>query len=95
MAQKMAAALNGLSPADRAKAAIFANNFGAAAAIDFYGALGPSKGGLPPPEQLASESREGAGGDVLLVLGSDGKGDREHFASVEPAGRSRRAQRRR
>jgi Dolichyl-phosphate-mannose-protein mannosyltransferase len=87
MAQRTAAAFSGLSPADRAKAVIFANNFGDAAAIDFYGpGLGLPKAVCPHQSYwLWGPGR--AGGDVILVLGSDGRGDREHFATVEPAGR--------
>jgi hypothetical protein len=87
VARKTAAAFNGLSPSDRAKAVIFANSFGDAAAIDFYG----PRLGLPkavcPHQSYWLWGPGKAGGDVILVLGSDGTGDREHFATVEPAGR--------
>jgi len=87
MAQKTAAAFNGLSQTDRAKAVIFANNYGDAAAIDFYGPrLGLPKAVCPHQSYWLWEP-ERASGDVILVLGSDGKGDREHFATVVPAGR--------
>jgi hypothetical protein len=87
MAQKTAAAFNRLSQADRAKAVIFANNYGDAAAIDFYGPrLGLPKAVCPHQSYWLWEP-EKASGDVILVLGSDGKGDREHFATVVPAGR--------
>jgi 4-amino-4-deoxy-L-arabinose transferase-like glycosyltransferase len=86
MAEKTAAAFNRLTPADRVKAVIFANNFGDAAAIDFYGArLGLPKAVCPHQSYWLWEP-EKPSGDVFLVLGSDGKGDREHFATVEPAG---------
>lgn len=71
---------------ERAKTAIFANSYGQAGAIDFFG----PKYGLPKsisnhqsywlwgPRQYTGES--------VIVLGSDGRGDREHFKSVEVAG---------
>ena len=86
MAKATAAAFNGLSPADRAKVVIFANNFGEAAAIDFYGPpLGLPKAVCPHQSYWLWEP-EKASGDVFLVLGSDGSGDRAHFATVVPAG---------
>jgi hypothetical protein len=86
MARVTADAFNSLSPSDRAKAVIFANNYGDAAAIDFYGGrLGLPKAVCPHQSYwLWGPGR--AGRDVILVLGSDGTGDREHFASVVPAG---------
>lgn len=54
MARVTAAAYYCLPPADRAKAVIFANNYGDAAAIDYYGpSLGLPKAICPPPELLA------------------------------------------
>jgi hypothetical protein len=87
MAKVTAVAFNGLSPADRAKVVIFANNYGDAAAIDFYGPrLGLPKAVCPHQSYWLWEPKN-ASGDVFLVLGSDGAGDREHFATVVPAGR--------
>jgi len=87
MAQRTAEAFNRLSPADRAKAVIFANDFGEAAAIDFYGPrLGLPKAVCTHQSYWLWEPKR-ASGEVFLVLGSDGRGDREHFATVEPAGR--------
>jgi Dolichyl-phosphate-mannose-protein mannosyltransferase len=87
MVKETARLYHSLPAAEQARAAIFANNFGEAAAIDV---LGP-KYGLPPaigndvsywlwgPRQYH--------GDIVIVLGSDGAGDREHFRQVEVAGR--------
>jgi hypothetical protein len=74
-------------PADeRAQTAIFANSYGQAGAIDFFG----SKYGLP--KAISNHQnywywgpREYSGATVI-VLGSDGKGDREHFEKVEVVG---------
>jgi len=76
-------------PADqRAVTAIFANSYGQAGAIDFFG----KKYGLP--KAISSHQnywywgpREYTG-ESVIVLGSDGSGDREHFASVEAVGRT-------
>ena len=87
MAKATAAAYNQLSETDRAKAVIFANNFGEAAAIDFYGPrYGLPKAICPHQSYWLWGYRE-ARGDVILVLGSDGVGDREHFDSVGDAGK--------
>jgi hypothetical protein len=87
MARVTAAAYDSLPPSDRAKAVIFANNYGDAAAIDYYGpALGLPKA-ICNHQSYWLWGPRGATGDVILVLGSDGKGDREHFATVEAAGR--------
>jgi hypothetical protein len=86
MARVTAAAFDRLSPGDRARVVIFANNYGEAAAIDFYG----PRLGLPravcPHQSYWLWGPRNAGRGVVLVLGSDGSGDREHFATVEAAG---------
>jgi 4-amino-4-deoxy-L-arabinose transferase-like glycosyltransferase len=77
-----------LPPEERARTAIFANNYGAAGAIDFFG----PRYGLP--KAIGSHQNYwlwGPGdftGDTVIVLGSDGSGDREVFESVEVAGRA-------
>ena len=88
MAREAARVYHELPPEQRAATAIFANSYGQAGAIDFFG----KKYGLPKaisnhqsywlwgPRDYAGES--------VIVLGSDGRGDREHFASVEPVGRT-------
>ena len=87
MVQEVARIYNALPPDQRAATAIFANNYGEAGAIDFYG----KKYGLPKaisnhqnywlwgPRKYTGES--------VIVLGSDGNGDREHFVNVEAVGR--------
>ena len=88
MAQEVARVYNELPPEQRATTAIFANSYGQAGAIDFFG----RKYGLPKaisnhqtywywgPREYSGES--------VIVLGSDGTGDREHFASVEAVGKT-------
>jgi hypothetical protein len=88
MAREVGRVYNELPAEQRAATAIFANSYGQAGAIDFFG----KKYGLPKavsnhqnywywgPRHYTGES--------VIVLGSDGTGDREHFASVEAAGRT-------
>jgi len=88
MAQEVGRIYNELPPEQRATTAIFANSYGQAGAIDFFG----KKYGLPKaisnhqtywywgPREYTGES--------VIVLGSDGSGDREHFASVEAVGKT-------
>ena len=88
MAREVGRVYNELPPEQRVATAIFANSYGQAGAIDFFG----RKYGLPKaisnhqnywywgPREYTGES--------VIVLGSDGTGDRKHFASVEAAGRT-------
>jgi hypothetical protein len=86
MVRATAKAYYRLSPGDRAKACIFANDFGEAGAIDYFG----PRYGLP--KAISNHVNywlwgpDHFSGAIVLVLGSDGTGDREHFRSVEAAG---------
>jgi 4-amino-4-deoxy-L-arabinose transferase-like glycosyltransferase len=88
MARKVGEIYNALPPEQRAKTAIFANSYGQAGAIDFFG----KKYGLP--KSISNHQSywlwgpRDYTGESVIVLGSDGKGDREHFATVEVAGRT-------
>ena len=87
MTRETARVYHGLPAAQRARTAVFANNYGEAAAIDFFGA----KYGLP--QAISNHvtywlwGPHGYTGESVLVLGSDGQGDREHFRIVEAVGR--------
>ena len=88
MVQEVARVHHELPPEQRAATAIFANSYGQAGAIDFFG----KKYGLP--KAISNHQsywlwgpREYTGQSVI-VLGSDGSGDREHFAQVEAVGRT-------
>jgi len=88
MARTVAQVYNSLSPEERAQTAIFANSYGQAGAIDFFGA----KYGLP--KAISNHQNywywgpRNYTGAIVIVLGSDGKGDRELFNTVEAVGRS-------
>lgn len=88
MAKEVARVYNALPPEQRAKTAIFANSYGQAGAIDFFG----GKYGLP--KSISNHQSywlwgpRDYTGESVIVLGSDGTGDREHFATVETAGKT-------
>ena len=75
-----------LPDAAKPSTAIFANDYGQAAAIDFFG----PRYGLPPSISKAETfwlwGPRGYTGSSVIVLGSDGKGERDVFRSVEPVG---------
>ncbi|HEX7286844.1 MAG TPA: glycosyltransferase family 39 protein [Candidatus Angelobacter sp.] len=87
MVEKVAKVYNGLPPEERARTAIFANGWGEAVAVDFYG----PKYGLPPAISKHNQywlwGPRNYDGSTVIVLRSDGSGDRRHFESVEAAGR--------
>jgi hypothetical protein len=86
MARETARIYNSLPPEERARTAIFANSYGQAGAIDFFGPQ------LGLPKAISNHQSywlwgpRDYDGSIVIVLGSDGRGDREHFASVEVAG---------
>jgi hypothetical protein len=87
MVEKVARVYNSLPAEERAGTAIFSNGWGEAAAVDFYG----PRYGLP---QAISKHNSywlwGPGnydGSTMIILNSDGRGDREIFESVEAVGR--------
>ena len=88
MALEVARVYHDLPPEQREATAIFANSYGQAGAIDFFG----KKYGLP--KAISNHQNywywgpRDYTGESVIVLGSDGSGDREHFASVEAAGRT-------
>lgn len=86
MTQKTAQVFHALPIKEQAHTAIFANDYGQAAAIDFFG----PRYGLPTSISKAETywlwGPRQYDGESVIVLGSDGRGDREHFRSVQPAG---------
>ncbi|HXJ15847.1 MAG TPA: glycosyltransferase family 39 protein [Candidatus Polarisedimenticolia bacterium] len=87
MVQQVARVYDALPPGERARTAIFCNGWGEAAAIDFFG----PRYGLP--RAISNHNNywywgpRNYTGEIVIVLGSTGRGDREHFRSVEAAGR--------
>jgi len=83
MTAKVAEVYNSLSPEEREKAAIFANNYGEAGAIDFFG----KKYGLPKAiSNHQSYYLWGHGnydGSVVIILGDDKEDAEEFFQNVE------------
>lgn len=88
MARETSRIYNSLPPDERARTAIFANSYGQAGAIDFFG----PQVGLPKVickhQSYWLWGPRNYNGSIVIVLGSDGRGDREHFATVEVTGRS-------
>lgn len=87
MVREVARAYDALTPEEQAKVGIFSNNWGDAAAIDFFG----PKYGLPPAisknDQYWLWGPRGCTGEIVLIVHSGGQHDREFFASVEKVGR--------
>jgi hypothetical protein len=86
MVEQVARAYHDLSSDEQTRTAIFANSYGEAAAVDFFG----PRYGLP--RAISNHNsywiwgpRE-YDGSSMIVLGSDGTGDRQHFRSVEADG---------
>lgn len=86
MVQKVARVYHSLSPQEQTKTAIFSNGWGEAAAIDFFG----PKYGLPkaisPHNQYWIWGPRNYTGEIVIVLRSSGRGDREHFQTVQDMG---------
>jgi hypothetical protein len=87
MVRTTAAAFHRLPAEEQARTAIFANNYGEAGAVDFYGPRYGVPAAISDHESYWLWGPREYTGDEVLVLGSDGRGDREHFESVEVVGR--------
>jgi Dolichyl-phosphate-mannose-protein mannosyltransferase len=86
MAQQAAAVYNRLPPDQRVQTAIFANDYGEAAAIDFFGPRYGLLKAISGHENYWYWGPRDYTGEIVIVLGSDGTGDRQRFVSVEAAG---------
>src|SRR5204862_7602366 len=88
MARETARVYKSLSPEEQTRTAIFANSYGQAGAIDFFGPrLGLPKAISNHQSYWLWGPRDYTG-ESVIGLGSDGTGDREHFATVEAVGRT-------
>jgi hypothetical protein len=78
MAEKVAGVYRSLPPQERTRAVFFGNNYGEAAAIDFYGAAL----GLPPAISGHNNyylwGPRGHDGSVLIIVG----GSRQHYSEL-------------
>lgn len=87
MVRETARVFHSLTPDEQRRCAIFSNSYGSAGAIDFFG----PRYGLPKSisghQSYWFWGPRNYDGSIVIVLHSDGVGDREHFASVEKAGR--------
>jgi hypothetical protein len=86
MAREVARVYQTLTPQEQARTAVFSNNWGDAAAVDFFG----PKYGLPGAickHDAYWYWGPGAGAvDNVIILHTDGSGDRPFFASVTAVG---------
>ena len=86
MAEQVAAVFHRLSPEEQTHAAIYGQNYGEAAAIDYFG---PSLG-LPHAISGHNNYYLWGPGDVdpqvMIVIGGNAEGARKLFADVQPAG---------
>ena len=86
MAHAVAKVSSALPPTDRALACVYGQNYGEAAAIDYFGPA------LALPPAISGHNAYwtwGPGrctGEVVLIIGGDVEDHRQNFASVEPGG---------
>ena len=87
MVREVARVYHALPPADQSRTTIFSNNWGNAAAIDFFGPRYGLPHAISNSDSYWDWGPRDCTGDIVIVLHSDGIGDRQHFETVEPAGR--------
>jgi len=85
MVEAVARVYHSLTPEEQKRTAIFGNNYGQAAAIDFFG----PKYGLPKAisghQNYFLWGPRDYTGDIVIVLGDEEEGARKHFESVTVA----------
>ncbi|MCA1579284.1 MAG: glycosyltransferase family 39 protein [Acidobacteria bacterium] len=85
MVEAVARVYHSLTPEEQQRTAIFANNYGQAAAVDFFG----PKYGLPKAisghQNYYLWGPRNYTGDIVIVLGDEESDAREHFESVTVA----------
>jgi hypothetical protein len=86
MVREVARVVHTLPPADQKRVTIFSNDWGDAAAIDFFG----PRYGLPRAISKHNSywvwGPRDCTGEIVIVLHTDGVGDRQVFKTVEKAG---------
>ncbi|HEX5435345.1 MAG TPA: hypothetical protein VFY05_13990, partial [Candidatus Angelobacter sp.] len=86
MVQQVARVYHSLSPQEQARTAIFSNGWGEAAAVDFFGPKYGLPNAISPHNQYWIWGPRNYTGEIMIVLRSDGRGDREHFQTVQDVG---------
>ena len=86
MVQKVAEVYHSLSPEEQARTAIFSNGWGEAVAVDFFGPKYGVPKAISKHNQYWIWGPRNYSGDIVIVLRSDGSGDRRNFASVQDMG---------
>jgi hypothetical protein len=87
MVRDVARVYNSLPMEERAKAAIFGQNYGEAAAIDFFGPKYGLPAALSGHQNYFLWGPRGYTGEVMVVLDDSDDDERQQFASVEDRGR--------
>lgn len=85
--EAVARVYHALPPGERAKAAIYAGNYGEAGAVDFYGARHGLPKAISPHQNYFLWGPRDYTGEVLILLQSDRADADEHCGSVEEAER--------
>src|SRR5688500_20187558 len=88
MVREVARVYHELPPEQRAATAIFANGYGQAGAIDFFGKKYGLLKAISNHQSYWLWGPRDYTGDSVIVLGSDGSGERDHFARVDALGRT-------
>jgi hypothetical protein len=86
MVAQVAQIYNSLSPADRAKAAIFCDNYGEAGAIDIYGPKYSLPQAISGHQNYFFWGPRGYTGEVMIIVGSSNSDLSQLFQSVQIVG---------
>ncbi|MFB3827448.1 MAG: glycosyltransferase family 39 protein [Bryobacteraceae bacterium] len=86
MVERVAKIYQALPPADRARAAIYAGNYGEAGAIDFFGPRYGLPRAISGHQSYWFWGPRGYTGDVVIVLQGRRERLEQRFTSVQPAG---------
>jgi len=85
MTAKVAEVFNSLPLEEQAKTAIFANNYGEAGAIDFFGGRYGLPKAISPHQSYFLWGPHGYTGEVMIILGGEREDAEKHCQSVEEA----------
>lgn len=87
MVEAVARVYHSLTPEEQKRTAIFGNNYGQAAAVDFFGPQYGLPKAISGHQNYFLWGPRNYTGEIVIVLGDDESGAREHFASVTVAAR--------